>query len=87
MGPMSPKGRMSRMNRRFKRECVTERRMITIEECVHLLACGLVSELYLPEVYCHEPMVMEMIHLHLWFVMPSELAGWVRVRRRMHHQD
>jgi len=61
--------------------------MFTVEECVHLLTCGLVSELYIPAPYLHDPYVDEALRYHMWFVVPSMQEGWVVVRRRILFQD
>lgn len=61
--------------------------MFTIEECVYLLASGLVSEMYVPEEYLHDPHVLDAMHRFLWMTIPSHLVGWVVVRRRVVYQD
>ena len=54
---------------------------------MHLLTCGLVTELYIPTPYLYEPHVDEALRNHMWFVIPSLQEGWVVVRRRILYQD
>jgi len=58
--------------------------MISVDECI-LLMNGYVSELYVPEFY-----VLPLDHVIRegnWMVIPSEVPGWMILRRRMVLQD
>ena len=61
--------------------------MITIEEAIYLLNSDLVSEMYLPHTYLSAPDVDRLIQIHNWMILPSEIQGWILLRKRRVFQD
>ena len=61
--------------------------MISVEESLYLLHSTLVSELYLPVSYLSIPDIDHTIRQFNWMVLPSEVEGWVIVRKRIIYQD
>ena len=61
--------------------------MITVDEVIYLLSSGLVSEMYVPNLYLTIDAVHYHLHHHNWMVQASEMEGWSRVRKRIIYQD
>lgn len=61
--------------------------MITVEECIRLLSSDWVSGFYVPQSYLTIDTISYLIHEYNWIILPSEIAGWIMIRRRIAYQD
>ena len=61
--------------------------MITIQECIRLLSSDWVSGFYVPQSYLAIDHIAHLICEYNWMILPSELAGWNVLRRRVAYQD